>query len=209
MVRVLVVDDHPVVREGLSGALASEPDFKVVSEAATAEQALRAAEEMRPDVVVLDVRLPRMSGAEACTNLLRRVPGIGVIALTSFPNEGVLSSMLSAGAQGFVLKESDLFVLRQAVREVASGESFVDPKVSKKLMALAAKNQQAKGPFGLTLHQMRVLELLPRGLSNREIALKLGVSENTVKSHLRRAMKKLKAKDRVAAAAIALKEGLA
>lgn len=209
MVRILVVDDHPVVREGLTGVLASEPDFKVISEAATAEQALRVAAEMRPDVVVLDVRLPRMSGEEACAQLLRRIPGVGVIALTSYPNEGALRCMLSAGALGFVLKESDLCVLREAVRKVASGQSFIDPKVQRKLIALAAKDHRAKGPFGLTPHQMQVLELLPRGLTNREIGLKLGISENTVKSHLKRAMKKLKAKDRVAAAAIALKEGLA
>jgi DNA-binding NarL/FixJ family response regulator len=203
------VDDHPIVREGLAAVLAAEPDFTIVGQAESAERGLVEAERLRPDVVLLDVRLPGMSGMQACVELVKHHPDTRVIMLTSFPSTGVLVEAFSAGAKGFVLKESQPAVLREAVRAVSHGETFTDPRVGSKLVALASRNRRAKGPFGLTLQEMRVIELLPRGLTNREIGGELGISEDTVKTHMRHALRKLNARDRVEAAAIALREGLA
>lgn len=208
MIRILVVDDHPVVREGLI-AILDEPDLAVCGQAGDGAEALAQAARLRPDVVVLDVRLPGATGLEVCAELTQRIPGAHVVMLTSFPNDGVVMSAFAAGARGFVLKESDPTVIRQAVRTVADGSTFADPKVAGKLVALATRGRRAKGPFDLTLQEMRVLELLPRGLTNHEIGDRLGIGENTVKTHLRNVMRKLGARDRVQAAAIALREGLA
>jgi DNA-binding NarL/FixJ family response regulator len=120
-----------------------------------------------------------------------------------------LIQAFAAGAKGFVMKESQPAVLRDAVRVVSQGETFTDPRVGAKLVALASRNRRAKGPFGLTIQEMRVVEQLPRGLTNREIGSELGIAEDTVKTHLRHALRKLNARDRVEAAAIALREGLA
>jgi two-component system, NarL family, response regulator DevR len=197
------------VREGLAAVLSAEPDFTVVGQAESAERALIEVDRLRPDVVLLDIRLPGMSGTEACAELVKRQPNARVIVLTSFASTGSLVQSFSAGARGFVLKESQPAVLREAVRTVAQGETFTDPRVGAKLVALASRNRRAKGPFGLTIQEMRVIELLPRGLTNREIGGELGISEDTVKTHVRHALRKLNARDRVEAAAIALREGLA
>ncbi|MDQ3951830.1 MAG: response regulator transcription factor [Actinomycetota bacterium] len=209
MIRILVVDDHPVVREGLIAILGDDPGFVVCGQAGTATEAVAEAARLHPDVVVLDVRLPGATGVEVCADLAARVPSTRVVMLTSFPNDGVMMNAFAAGARGFVLKESEPEVIRQAVRTVAEGATYADPKVAGKLVALATRGRRAKGPFDLTLQEMRVLELLPRGLTNHEIGDRLGIGENTVKTHLRNLMRKLGARDRVEAAAIALREGLA
>lgn len=209
MIRVLVVDAQPVVREGLISILAEDPGVVVCGQAGSATEALAQAVRLRPHVVVLDGRVPGATGVEMCTDLASRVPASRVVMLTSFPNDGVMMSAFAAGARGFVLKESEPVVIRQAVRSVAEGATFADPKVAGKLVALATRGRRAKGPFDLTLQEMRVLELLPRGLTNHEIGDRLGIGENTVKTHLRNLMRKLNARDRVEAAAIALREGLA
>lgn len=197
------------MREGIAAILSADPDFTVVGQAESGERALAEADRLRPDVVMLDVRLPGMNGNEACAELVRRRPDTRVIVLTSFPSTGALIQAFAAGAKGFVLKESQPAVLRDAVRVVAQGETFTDPRVGAKLVALASRNRRAKGPFGLTIQEMRVVEQLPRGLTNREIGSELGIAEDTVKTHLRHALRKLNARDRVEAAAIALREGLA
>lgn len=209
MIRILVVDDHPVVREGLIAILGDDPELAVCGQAGTAADAVAEGTRLRPDVVVLDVRLPGATGVEVCKDLALSLPTTRVVMLTSFPNDGVMMDAFAAGARGFVLKESEPAVIRQAVHTVAEGATFADPKVAGKLVALATRGRRAKGPFDLTLQEMRVLELLPRGLTNHEIGDRLGIGENTVKTHLRNLMRKLGARDRVEAAAIALREGLA
>lgn len=189
--------------------LSAEPDFTVVGHGDSAERGLAEVERLRPDIVLMDVRLPGMSGTDACAEITRRYPRIRVIVLTSFASTGAMLQAFSAGAKGFVMKESQPAVLREAVRTVAAGETYTDPRVGAKLAALASRNRRTKGPFGLTLQEMRVVELLPRGLTNREIGAELGITEDTVKTHARHAFRKLKARDRVEAAAIALREGLA
>lgn len=209
MIRILIVDDHPVVREGLVGILNDEPDFALVGEAESGEEALGMIERIRPDVVLMDVRLPRMSGMEACSAVTRRYPSTRVVILTTFSNDGIALNAIASGASGFVLKQSKPSIIRTAVREVSRGRTYSDPALETKIDALRSQGRRAKGPFGLTLQEMKILERLPRGMSNRDIGTDLGVSESTVKTHLYNAMHKLRAKDRAEAAAIAVKEGLA
>jgi DNA-binding NarL/FixJ family response regulator len=209
VIRILLVDDHPVVREGFAAILSAEHDLVVVGEAATGEEAIREAARSDPDVVVLDVRLPGINGIETCAALLAKHPKVKVILLTSFPSEGAISEAIAAGAKGFLVKTTDRTVLRQAIRTVIRGETFFDPQVACKLVDLATRGRRVKGPHDLTLMEMRVLEHLPRGLTNSEIGVALGVSAQTVKSHLAHAMRKLNARDRTQAAALAIREGLA
>lgn len=208
-IRILLVDDHPVVREGLAAVLEDESDFSIAGQAETGEQALQEAPRLNPDVVVMDVRLPGISGIEACEKLVAKLPGVRVLMLTSFPNEGAAIRAFSCGARAFVLKESDPSTLRHAVRKVVTGDTYADPGIAAKLAAFASDRRFSRGPHGLTLQEMRVLEKIPRGWSNHEIGIELGITEHTVKSHIRNLKRKLKAKDRAEAAAIALKEGLA
>ena len=209
MTRILVVDDHPVVREGVIAVLAGEPDFDVAGEATTPDEALRATRDLDPDIVVLDLRLGASGGGtELCTALRSMSPRVRVVVLTSYPTEATMLAAFEAGAGGFLVKDSDIDLLREAVRTVAGGGTFVDPRVAAKLVHVATKGRRTKGPFGLTLQEMRVLAALPRGLTNREIGLELGLSEETVKTHLRHAMSKLDVHDRTHAAAVAIREGL-
>ncbi len=208
LIRVVLIDDHPVVREGLSAILAGEPDIEVVGQAEDAEQGLDQVTQLGPDIVVLDVRLPGMGGVEACTVLRDENPRVRTIVLTSFPSEGVMLAALAAGARGFLVKESDPSVLRTAVRTVYAGGSVIDPRLTGRLVAAATKRRGVKGPFDLTVQELRVLALLPRGLSNRDIGKELNLSEQTVKSHLQHAMRKLSVHDRVQAASFVVREGL-
>jgi DNA-binding NarL/FixJ family response regulator len=204
-----VVDGHPVVREGLSAILSHDPEFKVVGQTGSSEEAVVLAERLRPDVVLLDLRLPGRSAIEVCKELRRRLPKTRSVILASSPYAAAIRPAFSAGALGFLLKESEPSVLREGIRSVARGVSFTDPNFVDRFAAPASGKRRAKGPFGLTLQEMRVVELLPRGLTNREIGEELGISEHTVKTHLSNANRKLNARDRAEAAAIALREGLA
>lgn len=209
MTDVLLVDDHPVVREGVAGVLKTDPDINIVAEAGNADEAFAALKCHAPDVVMIDVRLPGLDGIDCCGSIVTSHPRTRVIVLTRFANESVMLRAFTAGARGFVVKESEPAIFRQAVRSVVSGGIFLDPSVTGKLIAIATKGRKAKGPYGLTIQQMRVLELLPKGLSNREIGKELGISDQTVKTHLRHAMRKIQAADRSEAAAIVIAEGLA
>jgi two-component system response regulator DevR len=209
MIQVLVADDHPVVREGVISILTADAEIRVLADCASGEDALRYLAENRVDILVIDVRLPGMSGVEVCAVLRERQPRLRTVILTAFPGDGVLMEALAAGARGFVLKESGPAVLRSAVRAVAKGDTYVDPRVTAKLVAVATRGRQAKGPFGLTMQELRVVELLPRGLTNRQIGGELGVSEATVKTHLHNAMRKLQAANRAQVVAVAQREGLA
>ena len=208
MIRIVVVDDHPVVREGLTAVLSDEPEFKVVGQAESGEAAVAAALRLMPTIVVMDMRLPGISGIEACQRIRRRSPSTKVVILATYPNGGGIARAFAAGASAFVLKTSELAELRQAVRVVAGGDEYIDPRLAPKVAAMASGDRRAKGPFDLTVMEMRVLEKLPLGMTNAEIGESLGIKENTVKTHLRTAMYKLKAKDRAHAAAIAVREGL-
>jgi DNA-binding NarL/FixJ family response regulator len=209
MIRVFVVDDHPVVREGVVAILAAEDDLSVVGQAASGEDALAALETIGTDVVVVDIRLSGMTGTELCEALQAKSPDVRTVVFTSFPNEGAMVAALSAGAAAFLVKQANPHILRDAVRAVAVGETFIDPQLAPKLASITSKGRKAKGPFGLTITEMKVIELLPKGLSNRCIAEELGVTEQTVKTHMQHLMRKLKVHDRAHAVAIAVREGLA
>lgn len=208
MIRVVVVDDHPVVREGLAAVLGDELDFEVVGQFESAEQALEEVEQLEPDVVMIDIRLPGMNGTDGCAALREKRPGLRVVALTSLANESTMLAAFTAGAKGFAVKESDPEVLRHAVRAVMKGGIYIDPRVAGRLVALATKGRRAKGPHGLTLMEMRVAELLPRGMTNHQIGRMLDISEQTVKTHMRNLMRKLGANDRAQAAVLAERAGI-
>jgi DNA-binding NarL/FixJ family response regulator len=206
---VLLVDDHPLLRQGVAQVLNDADDLEVVGEEASAEAAFRSIDRVAPDIVVIDVELPGMDGVDACASMLHSHARLKVVILTRHTNEGVMLRALAAGAKGFLVKESDPDRLRHAVRTVADGGTYVDPQVTGKLVLLATKGRRARGPFGLTVQEMRVIELLPGGLTNAEIATELCLSVNTVKTHLRRAMSKMQVHDRTEAAVLAQREGIA
>ncbi len=206
---VVLADDHPVVREGVATVLCRDESFRIVAEAPTAEIAIKETIRHKPHVLVIDVRLGELDGIDACARVVSEVPTTRVLILTRFAHESVMIRAFSAGAKGFLVKESDPEVLRQAVRVVAEGGTYVDPKVASKLVDVATQGRRAKGPYGLTLMEMRVLEHLPKGLSNREVAGELGVSQETIKTHVQSILRKLQVHDRAEASAIAVREGLA
>lgn len=208
MTRVFLVDDHPVVREGLVTILQAERDIEVVAEASSIEEAAALVAVARPDVAVLDYRLPGMTGVDGCAHLIATFPRVRVIVLTSFPNESVMLQAFSAGARGFLAKDSAPHVLRTAVRSVALGGTFVDPSLAGKLVADATRGRKAVGPFGLSRAERRVLELLGAGQPNQAIARELDVSVPTVKTHVQHVLKKLGVKDRHEAVVVARREGL-
>lgn len=207
-VRVAVVDDHPVYRAGLTGLLRADPSVQVVAEAACAEDALREVDRLCPDLVLLDVRLPGMSGIEAARLLLSCHPRLGVVIMTGNASRGVLLEAIDAGAHGIVLKESDPEVLRRALRRVAAGEAFLDPAVEDLVRRSIAGRRGMRQRYGLTRMETEVLALLPRGFTNKEIAALLGVSVATVKTHVAHVMRKLDVRNRAGAASLAMSEDL-
>ncbi|HEY7873799.1 MAG TPA: response regulator transcription factor [Actinomycetota bacterium] len=204
---IVVVDDHAVVREGLTAVLSDEPDFRVVGEAAGAAEALHVVERVRPRVVVVDDRLPSTSGRELCATLTARYPSIRIVLAMTFLDRWSVQAARAAGAAGLILKDSEPTTIREAVRAVAAGRSFLDPRVRRGTDNRTAP--RAARPFGLTGRELDVVALLPRGMTNAAIAAELGVSRDTVKTHVRSILAKLRARDRTEAAAIAMREGLA
>ncbi|MGW3928653.1 response regulator [Streptomyces microflavus] len=207
-VRVFLLDDHEVVRRGLHDLLGAEPGLEVVGEAATAAQALARGPALRPDVAVLDVRLPDGDGITVCRELRSRMPGLACLMLTSFDDEDALLDAIMAGAAGYVLKQINGSDLVSAVRTVAAGRSMLDPETTARLM----RTLRAPGTAGpvederlsvLSERERSVLDLIGEGLTNRQIAERLYLSEKTVKNHISRLLRKLGVERRVQAAVIA------
>ncbi|MFD7974076.1 response regulator [Streptomyces clavifer] len=206
--RVFVLDDHEVVRCGLRDLLGSEPDITVVGEAATAQQATARGPALRPDVAVLDVRLPDGDGITVCRELRSSMPHLACLMLTSFDEEEALLDSIMAGAAGYVLKEIKGVDLIAAVRTVASGQSMLDPATTAQLMrSLRAPTQppteEDERLSVLSDREKAVLDLIGEGLTNRQISKKLYLSEKTVKNHISRVLAKLGVERRVQAAVIA------
>ncbi|MFI9741372.1 response regulator [Streptomyces sp. NPDC052494] len=206
--RVFLVDDHEVVRRGLRDLIDDEPDMDVVGEAATAEQALARGPALRPDVAVLDVRLPDGDGISVCRELRSRMPGVACLMLTSFDDEDALLDAIMAGAAGYVLKQIKGSDLVSAVRTVATGQSMLDPATTARLMRSLRDPEAAKPPEDerlavLSDRERSVLDLIGEGLTNRQIAKRLYLSEKTVKNHISRLLGKLGVERRVQAAVIA------
>jgi DNA-binding NarL/FixJ family response regulator len=207
-IRVFLLDDHEVVRRGLTDLLDAEPDITVVGDAANADHALARAPAVRPDVAVLDVRLPDGDGITVCRELRSRMPDLNVLMLTSFDDEDALLDAIMAGASGYVLKQIRGSDLVSAVRTVASGASMLDPATTARLMrSLRAEPAEvADVPpelAGLSPRERDILALIGDGLTNREIGKRMYLSEKTVKNHISRLLAKLGVQRRVQAAVLA------
>jgi two-component system, NarL family, response regulator LiaR len=207
-IRVLLVDDHAVVREGLRTYLGLHDDLEVVGEAADGAEAVRQAEALRPDVVLMDLMMPVLDGVGAMRALRERLPVTRVIALTSFTDEATLLPAIQAGAAGYLLKTVQPQELHRAIVAAHAGEALLDPSVAARLLGALAQPAGAPAPERLTPREREVLALLGRGLSNKRIARELGVAEKTVKTHVGHVLAKLGVTDRTQAALLAVREGL-
>jgi DNA-binding NarL/FixJ family response regulator len=197
----LIVDDHEVVREGLRLSLSRASHVRVVGEAPDGETAVALAERRRPDVVVMDIRMPGMDGLDATRLLRERAPDVPVILFTAYSDRPLLSRGLESGAKGYVLKEASHDTLLKAIEKVASGETYVDPGL---MPSFLGKDQTDM----LTAREREILQLLADGMSNADVAQKLFISQETVKSHVRHILTKLEADTRTQAVAIALREAI-
>ncbi len=210
VVRVLVVDDHPVVRHGLRTFLSSREGIDVVGEAGSGEAAVAEAERLRPDVVLLDLVMPGAGGLAAIRRLRSLLPDVQVLVLTSFSSEDQVIPAVQAGAAGYLLKDVAPAELEAAVRAVARGEALLDPQVVGRVMAELAQGERLRTPGAadLTPRELEVLRLLALGRSNRQLAAELYVSEKTVKTHVSSILAKLRLSDRTQAALWAVRAGL-
>jgi NarL family two-component system response regulator LiaR len=217
-ISVLIVDDHAMVRQGLQTFLMLHKDIEVIGEAANGLEALKQAEQHRPDVVLMDLVMPELDGIEATRRIRALNPETQVLALTSFIEDEKVFSAIEAGALGYLLKDVSPDDLVQAIRAAHRGEAQLHPEVTKKLMSrVAARTRQPKsappetrkpGSEELTERELEVLRLIATGLSNREIAQTLTIAEKTVKTHVSNILSKLHLADRTQAAIYALQEGL-
>ena len=213
-VRVLAADDQRVVREGLAMLLGLLPDVEVVGTAADGEEVLALAAELRPDVILMDLRMPRMDGVEATRRLRERDPAVKVVVLTTYADDRSVLDALRAGALGYLTKDAGATEIQQALHRVAGGQAALDPAVQLHLVEAIADGvpsgpSPAPLPDGLTPREAEVLTLIAAGLSNAEIAERLVVSEATVKSHVNHMLAKIGARDRAQAVAYAYRRGLA
>ncbi|MFX0577907.1 response regulator [Nocardia nepalensis] len=207
MTSVFLVDDHQIVRRGVKDLIDAEPDLDVVGEAGTVSQALARIPALRPQVVVLDVRLPDGNGIELCRELLNQHPELRCLILTSFTDEQAMLDAILAGASGYVVKDIDTIELIDAIREVGAGKSLLDNRAAAALMAKLREEAQAKsGPLAtLTEQERTLLDLLGEGLTNRQIAGRMFLAEKTVKNYVSRLLTKLGVERRTQAAVLASK----
>jgi two-component system NarL family response regulator len=215
-IRTLIVDDHALFRRGLEIVLVTEPDIEVVGEASDGAEAVKKAGEALPDVVLMDVRMPRSSGIEACRAIKDVAPSARIIILTMSDDEDDLFDAIKAGASGYLLKDIPLDEVAEAVRSVHGGQSLISPSMAGKLLSefatIASREsseppQQVPAPK-LTDREMQVLKLVARGMNNRDIAKELFISDNTVKNHVRNILEKLQIHSRMEAVMVAVREKL-
>ena len=218
-IRILLVDDQALLRVGMRMVLEAEPGFEVVGEASDGREAIRAARGVRPDVILMDVRMPVLDGIEATREIVRETPGSRVIILTTFDLDEYAFAGLRAGASGFMLKDARPAELASAIRAVASGDAAVSARVTRELLTLFGDSlPDASGQPGqtsaaarlavLTERELEVLTAIGEGLSNMEIAGRFVLSESTVKTHVGRILQKLELRDRVQAVILAYETGL-
>jgi len=211
VISVLIADDQAMLRSGLRLILETEDDITVVAEAENGEEAVRLARRERPDVVLMDVRMPVMDGLEATRQITNVLDTTRVIVLTTFDLDDYVYGALRAGASGFLLKDAEADTLVEAIRVIASGDAIISPSVTKRLISEFAGRPQSRQLTGLdelTERELDVLRLVAKGLSNAEIADELFVSETTVKTHVSHILSKLHLRDRVQAVVVAYESGL-
>ncbi|MGW6283188.1 response regulator [Kribbella sp. NPDC055071] len=205
MITLLIADDHPIVRDGLSGMFASEPEFEVVGEAADGAEAIRLAEALRPDVILMDLQMPGVNGLAAIAELAQRGIAGHVLVLTTYDTDGYVVPAIEAGATGYLLKDAPRAELLRAVRAAAEGQPVLAPSVASALMN---RVRTPATPSILSPRELEVLQLVAAGNTNRQIATHLFLSEATVKTHLLNIYAKLTVPDRASAVAEAFKLGL-
>ena len=204
MIRLLLVDDHPVVRLGLRGMLDAEPDLTVIGEASSGPEGVERAVADRPDIVLMDLRMPGGDGVAATERIVATAPGVKVMVLTTFESDKDILRAIEAGACGYLLKDAAPAELADAVRAAARGETVLSPSVASTLV----RQVRRPAPPALSARECEVLRLVARGLTNADIGRQLFISEATVKTHLLRAFNKLGVADRTAAVTTALGHGL-
>ena len=208
MIRLLIADDHPVVRAGLAGLLSDEPDFQVVGEAADGDEAVRIAAATRPDVVLMDLRMPRTDGVAATARIVggeAGEPAPRILILTTYESDDQILSAIEAGAAGYLLKAAPQAEIAAGIRSVAAGQSALSPQVA---IRLVERMRRPETGVVLTPRETDVLRLVATGHSNKQIAAQLGIGEATVKTHLLKAFDKLGVADRTHAVTIARERGL-
>ena len=215
-IRAMIVDDHALFRRGLEMVLDSEPDIELVGQASDGAEAVEKAAESLPDVVLMDIRMPRSSGIEACRAMKEAAPSAKIVILTISDEEEDLFEAIRAGASGYLLKDIPLDEVADAVRAVYGGQSLINPSMAGKLLtefATLARRDDEERPQEvpaprLTEREMQVLKLVARGMNNRDIAKELFISENTVKNHVRNILEKLQIHSRMEAVMVAVREKL-
>lgn len=204
--RVVMIDDHEIVRTGLKHILADDPEFAVVGEADDGPGGIAVVEATRPDVVLLDVRLPSLNGADICRIVAARVPETRILVLSAFGDDEFVYQCLLAGASGYVLKDIAHFDLKKSLKAVARGETVLDPRVAR-VVINHLRTREDRPAHNLAPHQLPVLRLMSQGYSNREIAERLYLSESTVKGYVQEVLRRLGVKNRLEAVMIASRQG--
>ncbi len=209
-IRVLIADDHAILRKGIRALLGTEPDMEVVGETADGLETVALAAALRPDVILMDLVMPKMDGIEATRQITSEQPGVRILVLTSFAADDKVFPAIKAGALGYILKDSGPAELVQAIHQVHRGEPSLEPSIALKILQeLSHPAQRPPTPDPLTEREMEVLRLLAQGKSNREIAEQLVITDLTVRTHVSNILGKLHLASRTQAALYALKEGLA
>jgi len=214
MTSVFIVDDHQMVRAGLAGLLSAHEDLSVVGQASDGRQAVELVAETSPDVILMDVRMPRSTGLEACLSIKERVPSSKIVMLTISDEENDLFEAIRAGANGYLLKDVPGEEIAAGIRAVHHGQSLISPSMASKLLTefalISRRETEAPNPHApkLTAREVEVLRLVARGLGNRDIGVQLFISENTVKNHVRNILEKLQLHTRMEAAMYAVRQNL-
>ncbi|MDP9426935.1 MAG: response regulator transcription factor [Actinomycetota bacterium] len=204
IIRLLIVDDHPVVRSGLQGMLSSQPDFEVAGEAQDGSEGVALVGKLRPDVVLMDLRMPEMDGVAAIDRIKTEHPETQVLVLTTYESDADILRAIEKGASGYLLKDAPREDLYAAIRAVSQGKSPLAPAIAARLMG----RLRGSADKALSNREIEVLELVARGTSNKQIGKELWISETTVKTHMLHVFEKLGVTDRTAAVTVALKRGI-